>query len=86
MLKHRSFEGFSIEPQIDFLLSRKPVLVNNDCHIVLAAPKSGTGNYFYKNADADEMLFIHEGSGVVKTQYGQLQFSYGDYIVIPRGT
>ncbi|MFW1461721.1 hypothetical protein ACEWA6_24275, partial [Vibrio parahaemolyticus] len=54
MLKHRSFEGFNIKPQPDFLWSRKPVLVNNDCHIVLAAPQSGTDGYFYKNADADE--------------------------------
>ncbi|MGB2995497.1 MAG: homogentisate 1,2-dioxygenase [Ferruginibacter sp.] len=86
MLKHRCLEGFQIKPANDYLESRIPVLVNNDCHIVLAAPKQGTGKYFYKNADADEMIFVHEGSGVVKTQYGQLPFSYGDYIVLPRGT
>ncbi len=86
MLQHRSFEGFQIQPVNDYLKSRIPVLVNDDCHIVLAAPQSGTGDYFYKNTDGDEMLFIHEGSGVVKTQYGQLPFSYGDYIVLPRGT
>ncbi|HMT95538.1 MAG TPA: homogentisate 1,2-dioxygenase [Ferruginibacter sp.] len=86
MLKHRCFEGFHIKPANDFLESRIPVLVNSDCHIVLAAPRQGTGNYFYKNADADEMIFVHEGSGVVKTQYGQLPFGYGDYIVLPRGT
>ncbi len=86
MLQHRCFEGFNIKPGGDFLQSRIPVLVNSDCHIVLAAPQSGTGNYFYKNTDGDEMIFVHEGSGVVKTQYGQLPFSYGDYIVLPRGT
>ena len=86
MLKHRCFEGFHIKPANDFLESRIPVLVNSDCHIVLAAPRQGTGNYFYKHADADEMIFVHEGSGVVKTQYGQLPFGYGDYIVLPRGT
>ena len=37
--------------------SRKPVLVNNDCHIVLAAPKESMTEYFYKNTDADEMIF-----------------------------
>ncbi len=46
MLKHRSFEGFKVKPEKDFLDSRKAVLVNNDCHIVLAAPTGGTGNYF----------------------------------------
>jgi len=86
MLKHRSFEGFNIKPESDFLKSRKPVLVNDDCHIVLASPESGTDGYFYKNVDADEMLFIHEGSGVLRTCYGELKFSYGDYVMIPRGT
>ena len=86
MLKHRSFEGFQVQPAKDYLESRKQVLVNNDCHISLAAPEGGTAGYFYKNADADEMLFIHEGSGVLKTNYGNLPFGYGDYLVIPRGT
>ena len=86
MLKHRSFQGFKIPSNDDFLKSRIPVLVNNDCHIVLAAPKKSLESYFYKNADADEMIFIHEGAGKVITQYGELPFSYGDYIMIPRGT
>ncbi len=86
MLKHRCFEGFQLKPGGEFLQSRIPVLVNNDCHIVLAAPQSGTKDYFYKNTDADEMIFVHEGSGIVKTQYGELPFGYGDYIMLPRGT
>ena len=86
MLKHRCFEGFQVKPGVEFLQSRVPVLVNNDCHIVLAAPQQGMKDYFYKNTDADEMLFVHEGSGTVHTQYGRLAFSYGDYIVLPRGT
>jgi homogentisate 1,2-dioxygenase len=86
MLKHRSFDGFNIAPANDFLESRIAVLINSDCHIVLASPRQSMTNYFYKNADADEMIFIHQGSGKVKTQYGELAFSYGDYIVLPRGT
>ncbi len=86
MLKHRSFEGFNIKPVDDYLDSRKAILVNNDCHIVLAAPRKSMTDYFYKNADADEMLFIHEGSGKLLTQYGEIPFGYGDYLVIPRGT
>ena len=50
MLKHRSFEGFSVKPEKDYLQSRKPVLVNSDCHIVLAAPQSSMDDYYYKNA------------------------------------
>ena len=86
MLQHRSFDGFRIKPEKDFLQSRKAVLVNNDCHIVLAAPQESTTEYFYKNTDADEIIFIHEGSGLLKTPYGELSFGYGDYLVIPRGT
>lgn len=86
MLKHRSFEGFKIKPEKDFLQSRKPVLVNNDCHVVLAAPQESMHDYFFKNADADEMIFVHEGNGVLRTMYGELPFEYGDYLVIPRGT
>ena len=86
MLRHRSFEGFHVKPVEDYLESRVPVLVNNDCHIVLASPMKSVENYFYKNADADEMIFIHEGNGVLKTMYGDLPFGYGDYLVVPRGT
>lgn len=86
MLKHRSFEGFNIKPVADYLESRIPVLVNNDCHIVLAAPQKSMNNYFFKNADADEVIFVHEGEGKLVTQYGELNFEYGDYIVIPRGS
>ncbi len=86
MLKHRSFEGFNIKPVADFLQSRVPVLVNNDCHIVLAAPQESLTSYFYKNADADEMIFVHQGTGKLLTQYGEIEFGYGDYLLIPRGT
>ena len=86
MLQHRSFEGFNIQPATDYLQSRKAILVNNDCHIVLAAPITSLTEYFYKNADADEMIFIHEGNGQLKTMYGIIEFAYGDYLIIPRGT
>lgn len=84
-MQHRCYKGFKAQPQDDFLQSRMPVLVNNDVHIALAAPKKSTTTYFYKNSDADEVLFVHEGSGVFKTIFGDLDFSYGDYIVVPRG-
>ncbi|MDX2002172.1 MAG: homogentisate 1,2-dioxygenase [Chitinophagales bacterium] len=85
-MRHRAFEGFHVEPQADFLKSRQPVLVNNDVYITLAAPTKSFTEYFYKNSSADELIFVHEGSGVLKTLYGQLAFSYGDYLNIPRGT
>jgi homogentisate 1,2-dioxygenase len=85
-LCHRSLQGFDIAPEKDYLDSRQSVLVNSDCQIILAAPTDSLTQYFYKNADADEMLFVHEGSGTLHTQYGQIRFEYGDYLVIPRGT
>ena len=86
MLRHRSFEGFNIKPVADYLSSRVPVLVNSDCHISLAAPSGSMINYFFKNADADEVIFVHEGSGKLRSSYGELSFDGGDYLVIPRGT
>lgn len=83
---HRSFEGFSLQAKDDYLESRTIMLVNSDVQLTLAAPKKSMTDYFYKNGDADEVLFIHEGEGTVKTMYGDIEFSYGDYIVIPRGT
>ncbi|MCB9284795.1 MAG: homogentisate 1,2-dioxygenase [Lewinellaceae bacterium] len=85
-LKPRNLNGFHIEPEDDYLASRKPVLVNNDCKIILAAPRKSMREYFFKNADADEVIFVHVGSGTLHTMYGKLPFEYGDYLVVPRGT
>ncbi|MBK9247316.1 MAG: homogentisate 1,2-dioxygenase [Ignavibacteria bacterium] len=84
-LRNRSFQGFNVSPSADYLESRKTLLVNGDLHIGLAAPTQ-TMSYFYKNADADEMLFVHRGSGMLRTMYGVIPFEYGDYLIIPRGT
>lgn len=85
-LKHRCLKGSQIHPENDYLQSRKPVLVNNDCKIILAAPRQSMTDYFFKNADADEVIFVHEGEGTLRTMYGNIRFAYGDYLVIPRGT
>lgn len=85
-LKHRSLEGFKLVSEDDYLKSRKPVLVNNDCKIICSAPRKSMTDYFFKNADADEVIFVHVGTGTLKTMYGNIKFGYGDYLVIPRGT
>lgn len=85
-MQNRSFNGFDIKPEADYLKSRVPVLVNDDVHISLAAPTQSMTDYFYKNSQADEMIFIHKGSGTLKTIFGELPFEYGDHVVIPRGT
>ena len=85
-LRHTSLLGFNIKPEDDYLKSRKPVLVNADLQISLAAPKKSMTDYFYKNSQADEVIFIHKGTGTLKTGFGKIKFSYGDYLVVPRGT
>lgn len=85
-MQHRSFRGFHVKPAADFLESRKYVLVNNDVYIALAAPQQSLTDYFYKNSQADEMIFVHKGSGRLLTIYGELKFGYGDHLIIPRGT
>ncbi|MCL4103785.1 UNVERIFIED_CONTAM: hypothetical protein GTU68_029102 [Idotea baltica] len=85
-IKHRAFMGFDVAPQDDFLESRKTLFVNADCAIGVAAPRNSMQDYFYKNAQADEMLFIHEGTGTMKSGFGDLAFGPGDYLIIPRGT
>lgn len=84
-LTSRKLIGFDVAPEADFLKARVPLLVNNDVHIGVAAPQESMTQYFYKNADADEMLFIHKGTGTLKTLVGQIRFEYGDYLIIPRG-
>lgn len=84
-IKPRLLKGFEVAAADDFLESRIPLLVNKDIHIGLAAPATSMNTYFYKNADADELLFIHRGSGQLRTMLGNIPFEYGDYLIIPRG-
>jgi homogentisate 1,2-dioxygenase len=81
----RRLLGFRVTPTDDFLESRKYQLVNSDCYISLAAPRKSMTDYFYKNADGDELIFVHRGSGTLKTMLGNIPFEYGDYLLIPRG-
>lgn len=84
-VKSRKLIGFNVAPEDDFLESRKTLMVNNDIQIGVAAPRQSLTSYFYKNADADEMLFIHKGTGTLRTFLGNIPFEYGDYLIIPRG-
>jgi homogentisate 1,2-dioxygenase len=85
-LQARSFMGFEVTPEEDYIWSRKTLFLNNDMTIGVAAPRQSTNDYFFKNADADEMIFVHKGSGELHTMYGSIKFGYGDYLIIPRGT
>ncbi len=65
--------------------SRAPLLGNDDV-VISIAQAGGPMEYFYRNAGGDELLFIHRGSGVIETQFGELAYRDHDYLVIPTGT
>jgi homogentisate 1,2-dioxygenase len=79
------FNGFKTKQASDFLESRNILLFNNDLNIATAAPTNSLNTYFYKNADADEVIFVHQGEGTLRTFLGNITFGPGDYLVIPRG-
>ena len=69
----------------DYLAARTPVLANADCTISVAAIATPMP-YLFRNADGDEVLFVHAGAGRLETDFGPLPYEPGDYLVIPRGT
>ncbi len=81
----RKLEGFLIPQKDDFIDSKTCLFFNNSIEIGMAFPKKSTTAYFLKNADADELLFIHKGKGHLSTLFGEINFEYGDYLVIPKG-
>lgn len=70
----------------DPISGRVPLMFNNDLVMGICLPLFAETDYFYKNGEADEILFIHEGRGELVSQFGVLPFEPGDYIVIPRTT
>lgn len=81
----RKLVGFDVPPVADHLAARVPMMFNDECTLRLAAPTDATVAYFYKNSDSDEVVFVHEGAGVLHSMFGDLRFEPGDYLVIPRG-
>ncbi len=69
----------------DYLASRTALLANADCKIHVAAVRDPMP-YLFRNADADELLFVHTGAGRIETDFGPLAYEPADYLVIPRGT
>jgi len=70
----------------DYLSARRMLLINNDVMMGICTPKQRKMDYFFKNADGDELIYIHDGEGVMYSQFGKLVVKKGDYIVIPRTT
>ncbi len=71
---------------IDYLEARKVLMKNSDVALSLCNPSGKGMDYFYKNGEADEVLYVHDGEGILYSQFGKLPFKKGDYVVIPRTT
>ena len=85
-MKAYLLDAFKAPKIADLIDSRLSILVNNDLNIMLSAPTNKSEDYFYKNTDGDEIIFVHKGTGTLRTFIGNIQFKEGDYLVIPRGT
>lgn len=83
-LRHFHFKTLNAAPEGDPVSGRKVMMFNNDVSLGICNPKDQM-EYFYKNGEGDEIIFVHEGKGRIESQYGVLDYHEGDYIVIPRG-
>jgi homogentisate 1,2-dioxygenase len=70
----------------DYLSARKMLMMNNDVMMGICSPEERKMDYYFKNADGDELIYVHDGEGVMYSQFGKLEVRQGDYIVIPRTT
>lgn len=84
-IRHRALRTADLPAGGDPVAARRTFLGNNDVTMGLSVPNESM-EYFYRNAQAHECWFVHEGSGTLRTQFGRLEFVPGDYIVIPFGT
>lgn len=84
-LRHRHLRSMRLPAKGCAVSGRVCLMGNNDCewNQVHVAEQM---QWFYKNSDGDEILYIHNGSGTLDSMFGRLKFAKGDYIVIPKGT
>jgi homogentisate 1,2-dioxygenase len=69
----------------DWLAGRRVFLHNEDVTLAITTLREPMP-YFFRNADADEVFFVHRGAGRLETDFGVLDLRKGHYAVIPRGT
>lgn len=83
--RHHHLKTAGVAPGGDPIGGRRPLMYNADCAISVVRPTEPM-DFFYRNAMGDEVIYIHEGAGVLETTFGTLPYRVGDYVVIPRGT
>jgi homogentisate 1,2-dioxygenase len=84
-LRHHHFKTGSLKPAGDPISGRMPLLLNDDLVIHRCRP-ANRQQELYRNALADEVIFVHGGKGTLHTMLGPLPFKPYDYVVIPRCT
>jgi homogentisate 1,2-dioxygenase len=84
VLRHYHFKTTDAVSEGDPISGRKVLMFNNDVSLAICNPKEQM-DYFYKNGEGDEVIFVHFGKGTIESQYGTLEYHEGDYIIIPRG-
>ncbi len=82
---HRHFKTMGMDAGGDPITGRRLLMWNNDVEISLCRPDEAM-EYFFRNGEGDEVIFVHEGSGTLETTFGDLHYDQGDYVVVPRGT
>ncbi len=84
-LRHRAFATAGVPAGGDAVSARRTLLGNSDVTMGVSRPTRSMA-YYYRNGQAYEVWYAHEGSGTLHTQFGKLPFGPGDYLVIPFGT
>ena len=83
--RHRHMLTSELNSEGDAITSRKPLLYNKDIIISKAHFNKSMKHYLFKNGYYDEVVFIHSGNGLFKSNFGEIAISGGDYLVIPKG-
>lgn len=84
-LRHHHIKSQDLPRGGDPITSRVPMMFNEDLTCWRVKPDTQQTE-LYRNGTADEVIFIHQGSGHLETTYGKLPYRRGDYIVMPRTT
>jgi homogentisate 1,2-dioxygenase len=85
MLRHHHLKTAQLPAQGDPITGRVPVLTNADVTLWRCRPNQPQAE-LYRNALADEIVFVHAGTGTLRTLFGVLAVRPYDYVVIPRCT
>ena len=82
---HRHLTTYGIDAAGDEVTGRRTLMWNDDVEISLCRPAESM-DYFFRNGEGDEVIFVHEGTGTLETIFGDVPYKEGDYVVVPRGT